>query len=191
MDFVGAVATIKPQHVRPRPHARLPYRPDARREVFSLSGRKIRGGECSRMRPARSSPGRCLDVSPRNDERKMLPRGHTLKSHAREREMRPMTATKRAEPTIDQTTGNVWLPTCTGRGSYRPAWRASHMPSSAPMKPSAIETRQPPCEYPPMARPIEPHTPAIRSNKSRSINVIPLLPVLVPCALSIIPKARD
>ena len=65
--------------------------------------------------------------------------------------MSPMTATKSAEPMIDQTTGKVWPPTLTGSSSGIPACRASHIPSSAPTKPSAMETRQPPRESPPGA----------------------------------------
>src|SRR3990170_6775566 len=62
------------------------------------------------------------------------------------REIKAITATNKAEPMIDHSTGKVFPSTLTGKGSGSPNWRASHMPISAPMKPTAIEVRQPPVE---------------------------------------------
>src|SRR5262249_46289155 len=58
--------------------------------------------------------------------------------------MKAMIATNRAAPAMDQTTGKVASPTCTARGSGRFRARARAMPTRAPMKPSAIDTRIPP-----------------------------------------------
>lgn len=64
-------------------------------------------------------------------------------SSTRRRVKRLSTATKSAEPTIDQITGKRCPPMETGKISGRPSTPASQEPSSAPMKPSAIEPKQP------------------------------------------------
>lgn len=71
------------------------------------------------------------------------------------------TATNRAAPMIDQRKGNGAPATWISNGSGKPIRRAIHEPSSAPMKPSAMETRQPPCVPPAIARPIAPAIAAI------------------------------
>lgn len=53
---------------------------------------------------------------------------------------------RRAAPKTDHTIGNVWLPILIARISGKFNARASHVPSKAPISPSAAETRQPPCE---------------------------------------------
>ena len=53
------------------------------------------------------------------------------------------TATKSADPTIDQITGKDSCPTCQTTSSGKCSPRAIHCPSKAPMKPSAIDPRQP------------------------------------------------
>ena len=60
-------------------------------------------------------------------------------------------ATKRAEPMIDQIIGKLVLPIRIEKSSGNPIWRANHIPNTAPTNPSAIETKQPPREKPPIA----------------------------------------
>ena len=62
-----------------------------------------------------------------------------------------MIATNSAAPMIDQITGNDTSPIGIGNSSGKFRARAIHMPSSAPMNPSAIDTRQPPREKPVIA----------------------------------------
>lgn len=59
-----------------------------------------------------------------------------------------ISATNRAEPMIDQTIGKSVVPIRIEKSSGNPIWRASHIPNTAPMNPSAIETKQPPREKP-------------------------------------------
>src|SRR5262249_29820420 len=110
-------------------------------------------GAANVIRVRRASPRHPVPASPR--------RPFTLFSHhhAFRPEMNRRTATNNADPMIDQTMGkSVEVPTKTfGRSSAL----ASHIPTMAPINPSAIDTRQPPRDPPPKALPIEPHTPAI------------------------------
>ncbi|MBL8740077.1 MAG: hypothetical protein JNK04_03250 [Myxococcales bacterium] len=64
-------------------------------------------------------------------------------SSTRRRVKRLRTATNSADPTIDQITGKRCPPMETGKISGRPSTPASQVPSSAPMKPSATDPRQP------------------------------------------------
>jgi hypothetical protein len=84
----------------------------------------------------------------------------------------PIMATKIVAPMIDQMIGNLVPPMSSAKSSGSLSERASHMPIIAPMKPSAMETRQPPREKPLMACPSEPHNPAIRSKITISTQVI-------------------
>ena len=78
--------------------------------------------------------------------------GSTLQAlQRRELAMKLMTATKRADPMIDQRMGKLLPPTLTVKSSGKPSRRASHSPTRAPMKPKAMETRQPPRDTPVMA----------------------------------------
>jgi hypothetical protein len=88
------------------------------------------------------------------------------------RVINPMMATKIVAPMIDQMMGNVVSPILSVYSSGSFNWRASHMPMIAPMKPSAMETRQPPREKPLMACPNAPQIPATRSRINKSIQVI-------------------
>jgi len=69
-----------------------------------------------------------------------------LTDQVRRRVNREIRATNSAEPIIDQMIGKVVVPIRTGSSSGKPSLRATHIPINAPMKPSAIETRHPPCE---------------------------------------------
>jgi hypothetical protein len=72
------------------------------------------------------------------------------------------TATKRAAPMTDQRNGNAGpSPRRIRKSSGSLALRAIQEPSSAPMKPSTIETMQPPRDPPAIARPIPPANAAI------------------------------
>ena len=71
-----------------------------------------------------------------------------------------MIATKSAAPIIDQTIGKGLPPILTAKSSGKPIAPASQLPNSAPMKPKAIETRQPPRLYPAIACPTAPQRPA-------------------------------
>ncbi|HYO91827.1 MAG TPA: hypothetical protein VEQ40_09330 [Pyrinomonadaceae bacterium] len=82
-----------------------------------------------------------------------------------------MTATKSAEPMIDQMMGNDFPPILTGNNSGSPSFLAIHSPMLAPMKPSAMETSQPPREKPLMAWPSAPHKPATSSKINKSMRV--------------------
>src|SRR5689334_16059036 len=73
---------------------------------------------------------------------------------------------------IDHTIGKLVVPIRTANSSGRPNARASHIPTTAPTKPSAIDTRQPPREKPVIACPSAPQSPATISKISRSNNVI-------------------
>jgi hypothetical protein len=75
----------------------------------------------------------------------------------------PNTPAKIAEPTIDQKTGKVSPPTVTGSGSGSPSWRLIHIPRKAPIKPTTMETKQPPRSYPARDWPNAPATAAITS----------------------------
>lgn len=66
--------------------------------------------------------------------------------YVRRRLIRFITATNSAAPMIDQIIGKFIPPTGIVNNSGRCRAPASHVPSSAPMNPSAIETRHPPCE---------------------------------------------
>jgi hypothetical protein len=89
--------------------------------------------------------------------------------------MRLIIATKSAEPMIDQMMGNP-LPfirtESNSSKSGNPSLCANSVPSSAPMNPSAIETRQPPRLYPAMACPIAPQIPATKKRISHDIKSI-------------------
>ncbi len=63
---------------------------------------------------------------------------------------------------MDQKNGNGAPATRIIKGSGNPILREIQEPSNAPMKPSAIETRQPPRVPPAIARPMAPATAAIR-----------------------------
>ena len=58
--------------------------------------------------------------------------------------MRLITATNNADPIIDQTIGKLSLPMCTKKRSGKCSAPAIHVPTIAPMNPSAIDTRHPP-----------------------------------------------
>ena len=73
---------------------------------------------------------------------------------------------------IDQMTGKLSPPILTTNSSGRCSAWAIHIPTSAPMKPSAIDTRQPPWLYPAIAWPIEPHMPATSKRIRSDISVI-------------------
>jgi hypothetical protein len=85
---------------------------------------------------------------------------------SRRPEIRLIIATNMADPIIDQRMGNECPPMLGENTNGRSKTRASHLPKSAPMNPNAIETRQPPWEYPAIVLPIEPHMDATISNKS-------------------------
>lgn len=86
-------------------------------------------------------------------------------------EIRLTSATNSAEPIMDQTTGNAKLPASTTKSSGRAISLAIHPPISAPIKPTAIDTRQPPLEKPVIACPIAPQRPAMISKRKKSIIV--------------------
>ena len=65
-------------------------------------------------------------------------------SQSRRRVRKLSTATKSAEPTIDQMTGKASRPMCQTMSSGSCRARAIHCPSSAPMKPRAMDPTQPP-----------------------------------------------
>src|SRR5690554_7613562 len=69
---------------------------------------------------------------------------------------------------IDQITGNGLLPMLITHSSGKPSCRAIHIPSSAPMKPTTADTRQPPSEYPAIACPIPPATAAMTTSARNS-----------------------
>jgi hypothetical protein len=72
---------------------------------------------------------------------------------------------------IDQTIGKGWRSTVTTHSSGRCNRWARYDPTSVPMKPTAIETRQPPCDPPAIARPMPPQTPAMASKMRRPVRV--------------------
>lgn len=72
---------------------------------------------------------------------------------------------KRAEPIIAHKMGKGFPSIFTTNNSGKATSPAIHRPMYAPMKPTTIETRQPPTLYPAMAWPIPPQIAAI--NKSR------------------------
>jgi hypothetical protein len=80
-----------------------------------------------------------------------------------------MIATNIAEPMIDQIIGNAVSPTRIVNSSGSDIVRASHIPSSAPMNPRAIDPRQPAREYPAIDWPRTPHTPATNRSIRKSI----------------------
>lgn len=90
----------------------------------------------------------------------------------RRRVRNAISATNNAEPIIDQTIGKLVVPIRTGNSSGRPRPRAIHIPTIAPTKPSAIDTRQPPREKPVIACPNAPQIPATISKMIKSNNVI-------------------
>src|SRR5438270_704934 len=67
-------------------------------------------------------------------------------AHTRRRLIKLMTATNRAAPMIDQMIGNRIPATGNASSSGSPSFPASQLPSNAPINPSAIETKHPPCE---------------------------------------------
>src|SRR5690349_3618844 len=71
---------------------------------------------------------------------------------------------------IDQTTGNGWRSIVTAKTSGSPIFFAIQVPRSAPMKPTATETRQPPRVPPAIARPIAPQIAAITSRTRRPVS---------------------
>ena len=73
---------------------------------------------------------------------------------------------------IDQIMGKPVEPIRTGNNSGSPSLPANQEPISAPTKPSAIETRQPPRENPLIACPSDPQIPAINSRSNKSMSVI-------------------
>src|SRR5262249_16552684 len=73
-----------------------------------------------------------------------------------------------AAPTMDQITGKATSPMATENSSGRFMTRAIHTPSTAPMNPSATDTRHPPREYPVIAWPSAPQTPAINNSSKKS-----------------------
>lgn len=75
---------------------------------------------------------------------------------------------------IDHTIGNVVVPIWTANISGRCRARAIHIPNRAPTNPRAIDTRQPPREYPLIACPSDPQMPAIKSSSSKSKSVMML-----------------
>src|SRR5262245_46906174 len=82
-------------------------------------------------------------------------------------------ATKMAEPRIDQTMGNRSPPMLTAKSSGKPIAPASQLPSKAPIKPRAMDTRQPPRLYPAIACPTEPQIPATSNKiKKDSMDII-------------------
>src|SRR5581483_3532306 len=97
--------------------------------------------------------GFVLHLAARFINRQFLVFNHTFKysfvenqsgRDQRLRVSRPRIATKTAEPRIDQMIGNDCPPILTANSSGNPSARAIHIPSSAPMKPMAIEARHPP-----------------------------------------------
>ena len=68
------------------------------------------------------------------------------KFYRRRRVSKLITATKSAEPMIDQTIGKRVPPIFIANSSGSPNERASHAPISAPINPSAMATRHPPRE---------------------------------------------
>jgi hypothetical protein len=76
------------------------------------------------------------------------------------------------------TIGKLVVPIRTGKSSGKPSARAIQSPTTAPTKPSAIDTRQPPREKPVIACPKAPQIPATISKMSKSNNVI--LAVIIP-----------
>lgn len=75
---------------------------------------------------------------------------------------------KITEPKIDQTTGKLEPPIFTTKKSGNDNFLAIHSPSNAPINPTAMETTQPPWEYPTMDCPIDPQIPAINRRISKS-----------------------
>ena len=73
---------------------------------------------------------------------------------------------------MDHTIGKLVVPIWIAKSSGRPKDRAIHMPTMAPTKPSAIDTRQPPREKPVIACPSEPQIPATNNKIKRSNNVM-------------------
>ena len=73
---------------------------------------------------------------------------------------------------MDQTIGKLVVPICIAKSSGRSNARDTHIPTKAPTKPSAIDTRQPPREKPVIACPSAPQIPATRSKIRRSNSVI-------------------
>ena len=86
---------------------------------------------------------------------------------------------KTTEPKIDHTTGKLELPTWTTKKSDKANFLAIHSPTKAPINPTAIETTQPPCEYPTIDCPIEPQIPAIISSIKKSMSDIRCLSCLI------------
>lgn len=62
---------------------------------------------------------------------------------------------------IDHMTGKSVPPIFNTKKSGNAVFLAIHVPSKAPINPTAIEMIQPPFENPASERPIEPHIPAI------------------------------
>jgi hypothetical protein len=90
-----------------------------------------------------------------------------------------MMPVKTTEPKIDQTTGKLELPIRTTKKSGKANFLAIHSPTNAPIKPKAIETTQPPCEYPTIDCPIDPQIPAIISSIKKSMSDMKFLSCLI------------
>ena len=109
----------------------------------------------------------------------------------------PRTATNKAEPMMDQRIGKGLPPMLTLNNLGKSRLLAIHMPKKEPMKPKAIDARQPPFPEPAMDLPIPPQMPATMSktisepmviskmNKPRIEAIIMSISLISECQITI------